>query len=114
MSEEPNSPHGLSTFSGCLVRIFWMGAGNVLMFVLAILIAQKEVLVLTVYDLGLWALAAAMVAVRYIDITRLHGQTTDGEPATLAHWRRYALGLASITLLFSIMAHALAATSFLK
>lgn len=114
MSQEPNSRQGLSTFTGCFVRLFWMGAGNLLLLMFAVLIAQKETFDVSVYDLGLWVIVAAMVCVRYVDITRLGGQTTEGQPATVAHWRSYSLGLASVAFLMWIVAHALAATRFFK
>ncbi len=106
--------HGISTFSGCSARLFWMRAGNGALVLLAVFIAQNETLALTAYDLGLWALATAMVAVRYIDISRLRGQTTEGEPATLARWRRHALGLAGVTALLWIAGHVAAATWLVK
>jgi hypothetical protein len=34
-----------------------------------------------------------LIVARYVDITRFKGDTAYGEPATLAHWRRYALSL---------------------
>jgi hypothetical protein len=42
-------------------------------------------------------LVVLLILARYMDITRCHGQTTDGGPATLAHWRRYVLGLIPVT-----------------
>jgi hypothetical protein len=91
-----------------------MAAGNVALFMLLILIARNKALSLSVCDLGLWGLAAAMAAVRYLDITRLGGQTTEGEPATLAHWRRYTLGLAAVTGFLWITGHLLALTEFMR
>jgi hypothetical protein len=114
VTEETQSTEGLSTFSGCFARLFWMGAGNLALFLLVILIAQAEALSVTVYDLVLWGVAAAMVAVRYLDVTRFRGQTTEGQPATLAHWRRYSAGLGIVTGLLWVVAHTLAATRLLK
>lgn len=91
-----------------------MGGGTVTLLLLSALIAQGNAPSVTLYDLGLWVVAAAMVAVRYVDITRFGGQTTEGQPATLAHWRKYALGVAFVTSLLWIAAHLLAATGLLK
>ncbi len=79
--------------TGCLAalaRVYWMAVGNVLLFVCAIYAARHEPP--SALD-GLYAvLVALLLVVRFVDITRLGGQTSEGHPATLAHWRRYALG----------------------
>ena len=38
-----------------------------------------------------WGTVGAMIAFRFWDVTRLGGQTTSGEPATLATFKRYSL-----------------------
>lgn len=83
--------------AGCLAalaRVYWMAVGNVLLFVCAIYAAKQEPP--SALD-GLYAgLVALLLVVRFVDITRLGGQTSEGLPATLAHWRRYALGLVPV------------------
>jgi hypothetical protein len=42
-----------------------------------------------------------------VDIRFLNGETGDGKPATLTHWRRYALLVGSVGLGAWLLAHAL-------
>ena len=84
-------------------RLFWLAFGNAALFFLAIYIARAEKF--SRYDLAYWGVAAALVIVRLIDITRLGGMTVDGERATLAHWRRYAVIVLLSALLLWILAY---------
>ena len=82
--------------SGCLLRLFWMVGGNVLLFFLLLWIVERRPRLGTWPDLAYLAVLAALVAARYVDIRYCHGQTGKGAPATLAHWRRHALGASVI------------------
>jgi hypothetical protein len=84
--------------TGCLpavVRLFWLIAGNAALLFLALSIAQRRAL--SVLDFVYWATVAAMILARYYDIAHLDGETKDGEPATLRHWRRYIIVLIAIS-----------------
>jgi len=84
-------------YTGCLagiVRILWLEVGNAALLLLTVLITEQRAL--SGLDISFWAIVAALIIVRYIDITRLNGLTSDGEPASLRHWRRYALLLVLI------------------
>ena len=92
MSQQTKQTGSQSEATGCLpavLRLLWLIVGNVALFLLATLIAQRSSL--SELDFVFWATVAALILVRYIDITRLHGSTKDGEPASLQHWRRYVL-----------------------
>ncbi len=81
-----------SESTGCLpviLRITWLMWGNFALLACAALVAQKIAPVVS--DVLLFMIAGGLIAVRYVDITRFKGETADGEPATLAHWRRYAI-----------------------
>ncbi len=83
---------------GCLpslLRLTWMALGNAALFLCASLIAKGTAPV--VMDIMYFAVAIGLIVIRYIDITRFKGQTSEGKPATLAHWRRYALLTAVIS-----------------
>jgi hypothetical protein len=85
------------TNAGCLaglVRFIWLIAGNGALCLLIIFIFEEKAA--SGLDVAFWTIVASLIAVRYIDITRLNGLTSDGEPATLQHWRRYALVLLAI------------------
>ena len=81
-------------------------AGNVIIFFLCLKIFQKNGF--SILDAAFWVTVAAMVLVRYIDITRFNGQTSDNQPATLAHWRKYILLLLAVSAAMWVLAHALA------
>jgi hypothetical protein len=72
-----------SESTSCLpfvLRITWMMIGNLGLFICAALIAQG--IAPGVSDLLLFLVAGGLIAVRYVDITRFEGQTSDCEPAT--------------------------------
>lgn len=86
-STEPESESG----RGCLpalVRLVWIFGGIVLIYC-ALFIAQRKGGAIA--DLALLFLALGIILVRFIDIKYLKGETMDNQPATIKHWRRYAL-----------------------
>lgn len=79
--------------AGCLARLFWMVGGLIALIFLSYSIIHHHSF--SIRDLGFWALILCLVLIRYLDIRYLHGQTAEGEPATMNHWRRYTIGLLS-------------------
>jgi len=78
------------------VRLYWMAFGNILVLFAAIAAARADRA--GAADVILLLAATSLIVMRYVDITRYTGLTEDGKtPATLAHWRRYALGVAVVT-----------------
>lgn len=100
------APHHGSGASA-LARVYWMFVGNFVAGYLAFGIAQHEHR-LSWRDLAFAAALASLVAVRYVDITRLAGKTGDGAPATVADWRRYSTFLLLIGVGAWILAHGVA------
>ncbi len=90
-TESPSTSPPQDSLGGCLVRIAWMFLGIGALFVLAVFIAQRPRAALSGFDAAYWAVVAAVIGLRYVDIRALHGQTAGSEPATMAHWRRYAI-----------------------
>lgn len=78
---------------GCLVRLGWMLFGSLILLFSAIGIIYHEGGFLSVADGIFWAALAACIVLRHTDIKHLKGHTASGEPATMVHWRRYALML---------------------
>ena len=76
--------------SGCLVRLGWLGGGNMLLMAFAVLIARGERWTLTAKDVAFWLILALALGLRYVDWKRFSATTADGEPATLRDVRRYA------------------------
>ncbi len=106
MEKEQDKPISQQANAGCLsliVRLTWMVVGNGLLFFTAIFIAQQRAGV--ILDILFWGAVAGLVLTRYIDITIFHGQTAENEPATLHHWRRYALLLIVVAAGIWVVAH---------
>ena len=82
-----------------------MGLGNIAL-VLAALLVYKSV-GWSVADVAFWLLVGMLVGARYIDIARYQGMTIDGEPATTAHVKRYALLLLVVSAAVWALARAL-------
>ena len=76
---------------GLVCRIAWLMGGNLALLMLAILIFERKHF--SALDVAFGAIVAALILIRYIDITRLKGLTSKGEPATLKHWRIYVVKL---------------------
>jgi hypothetical protein len=82
---------GQSNTLGCVLRMFWMLAGNAIPMFTAIWIAKARVPWGSVADLLFWSAIVSLVLARYLDVAYFHGTTSTGEPATMAHWRKHAL-----------------------
>lgn len=104
---KPNTP-AQDRASGCFVRLAWMLIGSVILAFSALSIATSSGTVFSVVDLVFWATVAGAIWLRYIDISRLEGQTVYGQPATMAHWHRYALRFPAAALGIWIIAHIVA------
>jgi len=76
---------------GLIARLFWMILGPIGLALLAMVIVRHGAFSLR--D-GVFAVAlmGAMFA-RYIDVSRYHGKTADGAPATMKDVRSYVRGL---------------------
>ncbi len=83
------SEHGSP--AGCLVRLTWLLLGPAALFFCAALVADGRGPHRLTTDLAFFGVAAAMVALRYLDVTHLDGQRANGEQATPDDFRRYAL-----------------------
>ena len=65
-----------SDATGCLsllVRLSWLVAGNLVLFFLAVSIAQRGAL--SAFDLAYGATVVGLIGLRYLDIARFHGLT---------------------------------------
>lgn len=94
------------TAGGCLLRLTWFFLGNLVLLFSFIGMLQHRGSFLSAWDAVFWAGVAVLIPVRYLDIARFHGETVSGQPATLAHWRRYAILLPLAAALAWAAAHA--------
>lgn len=90
---------------GCLLRLFWMAIANVGLLVLILSISSQSGF--TLLDGLYWVIVAAGVGARYVDISRFGGLTVDGTPASMTHFRRYAVRLFLVALGLWIGTHGL-------
>jgi hypothetical protein len=82
-----------------------MMVGPCVLFFLAFFIAERRGL--SALDLAYWSVVLAAILARHVDVTRLEGQTDDGKPATLGHWRRFVLLMVLVAGAVWILAHGL-------
>ncbi len=103
--ESKHEEHNKAPATGCLLRLFWMLVGNAILLFCILGIAQHRSSMLSIADVFYWAIVSSLLAARYIDIRHLGGTTADGDPATLAHWRRYAMVLGVVSMMLWLGAH---------
>ena len=101
------SPDPSTTGTGCLVRLGWMFLGTATVVLSALVISQYHGF-LSAADAVFWAAIAGCIALRYIDIRWMNGQTATAEPATMRHWRRYVLLIVGVGLVVWGAAHGIA------
>jgi len=101
VSQEPAPSSGL----GALTRLGWMLFGPLAIFMTLLGISTRRPWDLGGRDVLFALLLGGTLLARYIDIIRFQGSTSDGAPATLQDFRRYAAGLVVISGGVWAMAH---------
>ena len=94
--------------AGCLARLFWMLIGNAALFGSAYFILDNRGGSWSTADWFFGGTVVLLIAVRYLDITHLDGETALGKPATMAHWWRYVIVLLAAALAVWCVAHSAA------
>ena len=91
---------------GLFLRLYWIMLGNgVLVVTAALPVAYPRLPAAPL--LGAYALVVvSLIAARYFDVRFCGGQTVDGTPADLGHWKRYVAILLPIALLLPGLAWA--------
>ena len=89
--------------AGCILRLIWMVVGFAALAVTAYLIIQHKAF--TLFDALFWAIVLVCVVSRFLDVAYLNGETCDGKPALMTHWRRYSLFLLGLALPLWGLAH---------
>jgi hypothetical protein len=108
----PKRPDPKATLIGAVARLYWMLAGNAVVYLLALAIAQQEHQPTSTTDVVFGAAVVSLI-LRYLDITRLGGATAAAEPASLGEWYRYVVWLLLLSLTVWIIARAVAWSGFL-
>ncbi|MBZ5713807.1 hypothetical protein [Nannocystis pusilla] len=105
--QQQNTPDHAPAPAGCALRLFWMLVGNAIVYASLATIALGGADFPSRLDYVVWLTVVLTIAARRVDITRWAGKTASGEPATLAHWRRYAVTVIVVTAIASVLAHAI-------
>jgi len=74
-----------------------MLGGTLVVLVTVMIIASQPPWTIGVLDLVFWSAVVCSVMLRYWDIARFRGETTGGEPATMADFKRYAAGIGAVS-----------------
>ena len=93
------------SIAGLLARLFWMPIGSMVLAISMISILLHKGSMFQAVDWVFWITVATLILVRYLDIKFWGGQTAAGEPASIKHWRRYAIMLAIISAAIWSAAH---------
>lgn len=88
VNQEENSSGAVALF----LRLCWMFLGNLVLGISALLIVQAGAS-FSLMDIAYWATIPVLVGMRYVDIAKFKGVTAYGDPASMLHWRRYAIGM---------------------
>jgi hypothetical protein len=101
---DPGSPERLV---GCLLRFFWGAAGLAVLWYCMLLIGEGSFRgrSFPIIDVIYWTTVVVIVVVRYVHIKYLKGDTYHGEPATMRHFRRYALWLLLLAIAAWLLVH---------
>lgn len=92
----PQSSREQGNPAGCLLRLFWMAAGNALLGACFFGIAFRPPWQFSWFDAAFWGLVLLLLSVRYVDLTRMGGLTGDGDPPESGTFRRYVLVLVAV------------------
>jgi hypothetical protein len=94
--------------TGCLVRLTWVLLGNAIIALCFVGILRQRDGFPSVSHAFLLGTVVVVIGLRYVDIRWLGGQTATGDPATMAHWRTYALSIGLVGLAAWGLAHVVA------
>ena len=77
--------------SGCLLRLYWMFGGNIVLLFLVVFTIDKHFKFPSWLDLAYLITVLTLVVVRYIDVSYMQGETAEGKPASMKDFRSYVL-----------------------
>jgi len=98
-------PEKYDSLFGLILRVFWMLFGNAILCVSAVYILHLKGVFFHTADVVFWVTAAALVLARYLDIKFYTSLTATGEPASMTHWRKYAVVLLICSTVIWVLAH---------
>lgn len=75
---------------GCLLRLYWMIGGFLIAVLCGVSVVHHQGGFSPV-DIVYWAAILGVPAARYADMRHFNGRRADGEPMTLADWKRFTV-----------------------
>ncbi len=78
---------------GIVFRLGWLVVGPLCMVGYLMHLGRHDPPLISLMSLGFWALVAAIIIVRYIDVQKYDGETTNGVTATMKDFRGYVVRL---------------------
>ena len=114
MDEPKNEDVKHDHLAGCFLRFFWMIVGNAILVFCVVSMVKGHSNLLGLEDAFYWSLVGILLAARYVDIQYFNGQTANGEPASMADWRRYTVRVGIISVGLWLVAHAIVAAGLLS
>ena len=102
--DRPEERPAETSLLGCLIPTFWMLIGNGILALCTLAIAAGEA-TFGVADVFYWITVGCLLAARYADIRYFAGKTSEGKPATMAHYRRYSIILCAVAGVVWVVVH---------
>ncbi len=109
----PAPPPNSAPVLNLMIRLAWLLYGNAVLGICWFGIAGRGIRAIALADIAYFATALLMIAARYIDIKHFNGLTSEGEPATMAHFRSYAIVLGAVVAGLWLLAQFIAAYKWL-
>ncbi len=86
---------------GVLIRLFWLYGGVVILIFSGVDIALRGNRAFTI--VLYWLAVVAIMVARFVDIRFFHGETYNGKPATMKHWRRHVVLILAFSSIFFVV-----------
>lgn len=102
---QQSTPSRSTPMAGQLLRVFWLFVGNAVVYGSWVAIVLTSARLPSVLDAVVWLAIGLMILARRVDIRRFAGRTAQGDPTTMADWRRYVAILVGSGLVGGLIAH---------
>lgn len=101
-------PPPIAPMNNLFIRLIWLLYGNAVLGICWFSIASRGIRTFDIADYVYLGTIVIMLMARHVDINRFQGHTADGTPATMLHFKRYAIQLVSIGIVMWIAAQFIA------
>lgn len=106
MSSDDSDRDGqYDSLSGCLLRLFWLMLGNVLLALAILQILFSRPPFFSGVDGFFWLVVGVMIAARFLDLSYFSRTRADGQPATATDGWRYVVILVVAAAIVWMVAH---------